>query len=335
MNIRPDNASQDRALSHAIINYVNAGYQGRFTFFNVLSRLNNPYFDSAKLEKTREVLLLSSGWMNEIWNNIFIFATSWKKPETFEAQKALTCLEELKADLRSLVQEMVKILLTRPFPAQPSHPGFLAAALARYAYARENYVRGFQEYGRHFNLPDQEKAYGEYLKGCGEDIKLAHEFMSILQKGETEKVSEFYPRLMYHCMRLPGVFREQIHDINQLMVPYKGGMSFAALEIPDDRAKAWQEMQVHPVIAGYWEAYGIGPVEADAWVQVGVSEYGFAATWKMHGFNPASAAPWAAEGFPVAVAFNWNSAGFKPDEALEKLQAGVFNPAEAAGQTAA
>ena len=312
--------------THTFTNYLNAGYQGQFAFLNVLSRLNHPAANPAGISKARETLAKVSAWTADLWKGISLFAANWQTPQTFEAQKALSLLEDLRGDLGLTANNIGGIVSADQSTYSEDQIKYLLAGLARSLYSKDNYLRGFADYGKAFNIPEMINQYSPMVQNCGAEIAALHAQMNAYKEGKISNPDEFRLQLRYRAFMLPGIFRSQMHDISQLTAAYKGGLTYDLAGIEQNRAAQWAQLGCPPQVAGYWEAYFIGPEEAFAWTNAGIRDHELAATWRLHGFNPATVEPWLKLSYPPFIAMRWAQAGFSADKALEHIQRGVTDP---------
>ncbi|MBX7139329.1 MAG: hypothetical protein K1X83_15255 [Oligoflexia bacterium] len=311
---------QDINITHAVTNYLNAGLQGRFTFLNVLSRLGNPAYNAADLEETKKRLARAIGWNKDLAKGVCVLSAAWTTPETFEAKEVLGFLADLGNEIGSLAAATAQAISKQSQEVTNQEPSFLIAAFSRYAYSKEHYLRGFLELSKLLGNGDMANHYQALLEGAAGEVKLAHEFLSAYQKDKGASSPDFGSALTYHCLKLPGTFMSQRHDVIQLVSRYSGGLTFERIGISPEQAKLWENLQASPAVAGYWEAHGIGPDEAAAWAGSGIGEADLASDWRLHGFTPQTAIPWVQEGFPAVAALGWASSGYTPQKALESIR---------------
>lgn len=324
-----DHLTDDLEASHLILNYLNAGYQGQFTYHNILSQLKFVSFSLENVSKTREVLNQVNMWLESLWINIPIVKASWTTPEDYKSRRALELLEELREGLREQATTVFKIFGRKDLTPEAESVKVLIASFGRYAYARENYVRGFIEYAKVFAQPEIKATYEELLKDSEIELNMTHQLIKLFQKNQKLSDTEF-EQLLDLTLTLPGTFCTQIHDINQVIAPLKGGFSFKLAEIGEKEEKKWREAQIEAVDAGYWRAFGIKPEEVGVWIENGFKEALQVARWKLWGFAPAEAKPWFEAGLPENMAAVWYKAGYSAEKAIEHIEKGVVHPSEVA-----
>ena len=318
-------SDKDLVASHGVVNYLNAGYQGAFASLNMLSRLKAKSFREDELTYIRQALEKVTGWVNDLWKGNSLFCDSWSRPETFPAQKALSVLNDLRPDLSQTRDNIIAILQNPHWPSDPESVKYLVAAFGRYVYSRDNYIRGFVEFGKVFNQPNMVAGYSELLAGASEEVKTAHEFLNNLNKSEQQS-QQFYEALYYQAIRLPAIFATHLHDIAQLIAKYSEPLTFRSIGLDDITAGEWQQNGMGPEAAGYWIAHEIEPGEAANWLGAGLTDAAIVSEWRLLGFNPQTAPIWYHSNFPAVVAAAWASAGFNPSKALELMEKGYDHP---------
>ena len=325
--------AKDRLITHSILNYLAASYQGWFAGLNLLSQLEHQAFSEADMTVVQQALSSINTWTAQLYQDECLFSASWQTAETFEAKHALDLLEKVKPVLLRDAAEVVRIMALQEFPLDPD-VRLLLASLARHAYSRDAYVRGFIEYGERFGLAPMAEKYSELLPQTQEILGRLSELLRLYRSASLKAADlerSFFLLLHESCLNLAAVFRTHVHDINQLLSPFKGGFSFGAAEFSRAEAELWQDAGFGPAPAGYWRAYEIDPEEAKAWCAAKMTEVTLVIEWRRAGFTPETAPPWFAAGFPPGYAVVWSQAGFSPEKAQAQIQAGVLEPPIGAG----
>lgn len=304
----------DKYVTHSILNYLNAAYQGSFVALNILHEFKYPDLRADTHARNAQVLEKISGWLNALWQGQVIFRANWTRAENFDAVEALDLLISAKTDLERLASDLSKVL-KKP-KKQSEDIVFLVAAFAHFAYARENYVKGFIQYGEVFKLDHVSTGFGGRLPPAAEDVELSHTFYETLSTKKNLKPKQ-RKQLEDICESLPQAFRAQMHDIDQLVHPFKGGFSFGSAGFNSAEIDSWRKYNCGPVIAGYWRAYDMGADEAHSWFAVGISEAPLAFEWLNKGFDPLSAKAWFNAGFSPFSAGEFKSHGLSLEEAIE------------------
>jgi hypothetical protein len=321
--------AKDRLATHAVTNYLVAGYQGRFTFLNVLAQLQYPNVTEEALTFVRQALDRIAFWIDELWHDRFLFAAQWTAPQTFDSRQALELLDQLKPDLYSTANEIVRIIAL-PNPHEKfENTAFLCAAFGRFAYARENYIKGFIDFSNKFGEQQEASRYAALLPPAQEDVRLTHTLLSMIRDPNASANENFTRGLTERCVPLIAVFRTHVHDINQLLGQFRGGMSFDKADFTVQEATAWNEIGLGPVPAGYWRANAFSPADAGGWIKYGFSIPSTASSWRVFGFTPDTARPWAQLNFAPPLARLWVQVGYSPEEAKQQNDLGITDPLKA------
>lgn len=320
--------AKDRLITHAVTNYLAAAYQGVFSQFNILSQLEHSDFSEKLLITAQKNLSKVHTWTAQLFQDECLLSASWTSAETFEAQDALAMLDQLKANLYECATAATRILSLTSVP-EVSDIGELLALHARHAYSRDTYIRGFMEYGSRFSLTEMYKRYEAFLPELSYDLQRNQQLLAIFKKSNGDRSilpNEFFPLLFQASVALPAFFRSHVHDINQLLSQFKGGLTWTNAEFTKAEADLWTSAGLGPAAAGYFRAFSMGPEEAGAWREAGISDATAAIDWKRGAFTPQSAAPWIAEKIPPPLAFMWSQAQYSPEEAKVFLEKGVMQP---------
>lgn len=298
----------DFHLSHSIVNYLNAQYRAHYAFVNALLQLASPDITKDIAEKTQKNLTMVVKWNKDLYGGMPIFSAAWKYPETFDAQKAFDLLAEVKADILK-INKIIKEITEAPDAfSKPEDLKFLLASNIRYAYGRENYIKGFIEYAKYQGDQDMLNSYSQGLQPATAEIKKASAHLREMK--ETNTLSEASMKELKESIKvLKCIFRSYVQDLNYFMAIYDAKYTFERAEFSEQEAQAWQAADFDPNTASYWRAYDFKPQEAAEWMQVGVYESCNAYIWKEFKFTPESATPW----------LNLNA---NPDEACRLTLAG-------------
>jgi hypothetical protein len=320
--------AKDRLITHAVTNYLTAAYQGQFSALNVLAQFEHPTFEEKSLALVQRNLSKVHQWTAQLFEDECLLSATWTAPETFEAQDALSMLDNLKPPLYEAASSASRILSLSSVP-ESSDLVLLLALHARHVYSRDTYIRGFIDYGNKFSLPEMTRRYEVFVPELSTDVQLNQQLIAALRRcqGDRSKLpQEFFPLLFQSGVALPAFFRSHIHDVNQLLSQYRGGLSWTTAEFSQAEAELWGTAGIGVAAAGYFRAFGMGPEEAGKWREAGIFEATGAVDWKRAGFNPETAAPWLNERIPPPLAFMWGRAGYTPGETRTLLEKGVSQP---------
>jgi hypothetical protein len=123
--------------------------------------------------------------------------------------------------------------------------------------------------------------------------------------------------------------RAYAHDARVLLNVYSREFTYELAEIPPQAAKAWLNMKVPAVAAGYWYAYNFTPEDYLRWASVGIRGAPLAAYWRRARFDPEDAVQWIQQGVPPMIAIEWARAGFDAGRTVAMLQRGITDPSKA------
>lgn len=327
--------AKDRFVTHGITSYSLSSYQGKFAYLNILSQFGHPKFVVDDVLKIQQNLSKISKWHDQLYQDECLFSASWSKAETFEAEAAIDLVAVLKPELYQLAAEISRILGLKEIPTYDELV-FLTACYAWQAFSRDAYVRSFIEYANKFALIDMEEKYRQLIPLCEADTEKSQHIIFEMRKLDPDAPVKDDQRiapeanllqlLFEASIPLPSTYRSHIHDINQILSQFKGGLSFATAEFTQAEADLWMDANIGPVLAGYWRAYGISIDEAREWTNIGVAEAPLAIEWRKGAFTPATCKEWIELKFMPYDAFVWKRAGYKPEEARKLLSEGVTNP---------
>lgn len=315
---------EDLSLTHTITNYLNSVYQGKFAALNILSQLGYEKLNQQELMNTRSIVNTISEWNSALWRRTPLFYSSWSEPQTAQAHQALKFLSVIKIELTKLA-DLIEEVCRNNTKLSPEQLQLLVGSFGRFAYSRDNYIRGFLEYGKVFNVKSVVKAYEPFLPEVTEEIRYAHMFLNTLKQSK-EPDEAFYLTLKEHAIKLPGTFRAQNHDITILLSIYAKGLSYSSAGFSHQEADYWKAVGIGPVQAGYWNSQGFLPEEAARWLNAGCPDHWVAAEWKQQGFTAQNVLEWVELGLTAFQAKRWKTAGYKAPRVQEFLQQGITDP---------
>lgn len=323
-----ENLGLDLDLSHSVLNYINACYQGKFASLNMLSQLGYHDFNPDELSQCQEKLSYTERLLGQLSQGNPVFSRSWKTPQTNEAKETLGIVSQLKTEIVALAVRLEKLLSTENPFQNPEDTKYLIASYCRFAYTNENYIRGYVTLGESFSVPEIVQAYTSLLPQAEKNIEAAHLFFDIYTN-EDGVPEVFFRSLFEESLFLPGIFRTNAHDLMRFAATYRGTFSFEMADIAPNRAEEWAVINVDPNTAGYWNAYTFTAREMADWVGIGVNVPRDAWFWTCIGFTAEAAAGWVQYRFPPPVALSWVQNSFTPDEAIDHLQRGFSDPTTA------
>lgn len=324
-----DTLEQDIQLTHSFLNYLSAGYQGAFASFNAFKQLGYRGFKPDSLTRIEQILSKIERWAREMYEGHPLLSLSWTTVESFDAQAAFDALTRLRAELLDVVDEVKSILRRRSAGSVPEEAMYLVAEFARFAYSRDNYIRGYLFFAEAFNRTDIATSYVPLVEQCEADVALSNDlFTKYQQQGETID-QQFADSLLAYSVDLPIIFQTQIHEMTILLSVYSKSFTYDSIGINPQEALRWQQANIAPIDSGYWRAHEIGPEEATAWQQGGVTEGAVAYSWRNEGFNPPEVLQWLELGFSPSLARAWANHNISPQNAAAFIQQGITDPGQA------
>jgi len=309
----------DIYLTNSIVNFLYSGYQGAFASQNLLSQLGYTKFNPGDVSHIEGQLSQIEKWKEDLLKGLPIFSSTWRAPQTVASKKAFEALSDLRSDLLKTVGHIKKSLLVENLSESEEEVKYLISAFARQAYSRENYVRGFVEFGESFKHQDVVDNYKKFLPQAEQGIQAAHMFLQIFQSEEKPQ-AVFFKGLYEECIFLPGVFQAQVHDINILRSSYAEAMTYEKLGITPEHIDSWESIKVNPMAAGYWQAWDFTPELAANWLEAQFNDPRSAWFWLNMGFNPGEAREWALAGFFPPAAREWRERGYSLEATLKFLE---------------
>jgi len=291
---------RDLNTTHALVNMLTAGYQGKFVMLNVFQQLGSTRYDSSVQAETKGILDGIALWIEQLMAGNPVLASSIAECGS-DRDRGLHLLGLLKGDVACLADEILR-MRARAYPAEdPQQTELLVASLCRHAYAREHYVKGLVAYSEKFGYEDAADRWRQHLIHTPQEISFAHACLDKL-KEKSNLDQRFYVDLYEETLLLPFIFRCQVQDMNQVAGLYVGGFTFEAAGIGEAEASDWEQMGAPPETASYWHAYGFDSHETRLWVKAGLPDPGMAANYKHRDFEPAEAGRWCNAGFDARSA---------------------------------
>lgn len=325
---------QDTIVSHNILNYLFAGYQGDFTHTSVLLDLCAAEAASAagataeRRDEDAKILTKVLEWLQGLERGDCLFASSWTTPQTFDSQKAIKWLEELKKPIATSSLNLRRIVREPDVRLHPPDFAELVASFARFAYSGKFYNEGMLYAANLLGRKDIAESLKVQVEQTNAEMNHAGYFIHLLKTQGAEKFpADFLAVLLDDAKRAPAIFNAQIHDINQILAQFNGGVTWASVDFSPAESDLWKAQFFKPGEAGYWRAYEIGPDVAVEWRRVGFKTPGIAAAWRNANFDPETAAIWASKGAAPALARKWLDAGHSPSDALSYISKGILDPA--------
>lgn len=283
-------------LCHAYLNALGAACEGKFVLLSMLGSFMQDESYDEEVKEARTQLEMVTQWQNRMWRgNPLLFGVD-EDDFSEEVIIALDLLEQVKTECAARADIIEKLREKEEENRSPEAQYLLTALLAYQAHSRYHYIRGLVKYGEVFGPREIAENWRAHLLSCEESIGVASRFFDQLMDG-SDVDANFCYQLMESTLLLPGIFRCQVHDINQIYGIVLGQFSFFLAEFSPDEAAYWDSHGFSPRAAGYWRAYDLSPEEVVEWNECGFLQPGVAAAWRCRGFDPDSALLWSQEGY--------------------------------------
>ena len=318
---------QDLQLSFSLANYLFAGFQGKYASLNILGTLQSRNANSGELVLTKSLLERIDRWIGEISDEKrALISKEWKEPDTDEARYAFGLLEKLRLELTDTVERAADILDRADYSSDRERVYSLVGSFARYAYSRTYFIKGYLEFAAKFKLADMQSQFTSLIPRSQHELNLVEGFILPLRQRAERPSLDFYDDLREEAQVLPGIFRCQVHDINQLLACLEREFTYEHAQMTELEASQWLAAEVPPVPAGYWRAYNFTPTRMAEWRDKGLEDPAIAAGFVQHGFTPSQSMLWIQAGIEGRMARRWRDAGYDPNRALEMIKKGTTDP---------
>ncbi|MEZ4754405.1 MAG: hypothetical protein R3A13_08880 [Bdellovibrionota bacterium] len=220
----PNHIGDEVSLTHSFTNYLNALYQGKFAYLNILKQGGHSLYSEKELSETQAILENTAAWRKRLFEDDTIFpkvAADKKNILSDEAKRIMALLEAIRPKNYHLAQNLETIFIDKNLENNPEHITLLVASFANYTYTRENYLAGGLNFAHHFGLNSVIDEATFYLNLAQQDIQLAHTFMNAVDNFEIA-AKHFLQIIIGECRILPGAFRIFNNDIVALLNTYEG-----------------------------------------------------------------------------------------------------------------
>ncbi|MHC4974784.1 MAG: hypothetical protein ACYTG3_20905 [Planctomycetota bacterium] len=281
-------------ISHAFVNAVQAGFEGKLAGTGIEARLADRPPDPDEVQTLKAVLGELRQWNTQVWGGEALIAREGAADPSPDAPILLELMDELHADLVALVPDVEEAL---DRPAGSEAMALLAACLIRNAYTREHSVKGLLAWADAVGSEEAATHYRGLLPICVDQVETAHRFLSEFGQPGTPQAE-----LRDEALALPGAFRSQIHGLCVLIGHRRGVTHYHNSGISESDIAQWQEANLDAEAAGHWFAFDFGPTEAQAWFEAGWTDPATAAAWKLRGFDVDEALDWHGRGRDAARA---------------------------------
>ncbi len=317
----------DLNLSQSVVNYVQAVYVGKMNYINILARFGQLPGSSDDFVRTEKIIERALQWKKDILNSIPLLSASWKLPETFDAQRSLSSLADIKPDLTQAAMDVDRLVKELEDFVDAEKLKRLIAHFGWISYSRETYLKGWVEFSQRWSTPEVTAQYSALLPGAQADVEATAAFVNAALKSEDGVDAALVEEVKNRSMMLGSIFRMYIHDITQLLHTYTPQFTFDLAGISHGDAARWKQNGFSPAQAGYWAAFRINPEDALAWMHSGVSDPASAASWAEAQISSAEAYQWTAAGVHSAAdAVAWMQANVQADMVKDYIERGIRSP---------
>lgn len=316
----------DLAYTQRLLNYTQASYQGRFAMLNILAQTDQPLFRQSELEKTQKILKELHVLEQQLLNDTLQFAVASINNPSGAHKRVRECLQALQAELESIAKKVRAISLSESALRTKEDMTLLLATFGRYAYAKDNYVRGNVRFAEAIQDESLKENYQLLLSDAKQTVEIVTQYLTQYreQGGSLEYAEIRY--LLFLTRTLPGTFRSNVHDIHQLLIGPHQQLQFSHAQFLAVEAQVWQQAGYSALEAGYWRAQGLSLEEALAWQQLDLNDPALVAQWHTAGFAPDAAKVWLEVLFNPEMALRWGNAGFTPRDAAVLAMNGFAYP---------
>lgn len=319
---------KDLHLTTEFLAFLRAGLFAQIMLEGAASRLGASFLPPHYVENAHKGFDKLDTWLKELEDGLPIFSTSWSSPDTFEAISAMGFMKELKRDLLWFAQIVEEALRIPDLVDNQEAVKLLAAGVHRSAATRLAYLETLNETFLKLKAPDRAQQSAAEMPEAKGFLQTANTIIDIFSD-ENQHTQELCDRLRIEASLVPADMRAHAHDARILLNVYAKQFDYELAEIPSAEARAWFDMKIPAVAAGYWFAYQFTPNEFARWASVGVRGAPIAAYWRRAGFIPEEAVTWIQKGLPPMIAREWSAAGFNAERTVAMLQRGITEPTKA------
>ena len=319
--------NDDLLVSHRVLNYLFAGFQGEFCYSNFMREMRSPEVTDEVMDRLNLTLKQIFGWYQGLGKGDCILSASWTAPQTFESRRALDWLDSLRSPLikaaehiQTVIKNANQVQLTRESSRRA------IAHFARFAASNHSYSKGLLDLASLLKQepdPGLRIMFNQSLEDMGKAKAYADSFQSAGLLAD-----DLMPKFLVDIKRVPGTLLAQIHDITLLLSPYKGGETYLKSFFTQSEIAEWYQNGISLVDAGYWRAFEFNSEQAKQWIDSGIPIPGIASAWRTERFSGTEASEWAANGLTPIISRKWIAAGFKCAEALSYIKRGFADPDE-------
>jgi hypothetical protein len=234
-------------------------------------------------------------------------------------------MKELKRDLLWFAQIVEEALRLPDLVDNREAVKLLAACVHSSATTRLAYLEALNATFLKLKAPDRAQQSAAELPEAKGFLQTANAIVDVFSN-ENQYTVELCERLRIEASLVPADMRAHAHDARILLHVYSNQFDYELAEIPAAEAKAWFDLKIPAVAAGYWCAYRFTPEDYLRWASVGIRGAPLAAYWRRAGFDPEESVSWIQHSIPPMIAKEWARAGFDAMQAIAMLQRGIADP---------
>lgn len=319
---------KDLHLSAEFLAFLRGGFFSQVMLENAASRLSATFLFEDYVEGAHKAFDKIDAWQKELEDGLPLLSTAWTTPDTFDAITAMGLMRDLKRDLLWFGDLVETALAVSNLVEDRESTRILAAGVTRSAAARLSYLETLSDILLKLKAPDRAQQFAAEIPEAKGFLQTANTIVDIFSDDRPYS-TELCERLRIEASLVPCSMRAYAHDARVLLNVYSKGFTYELAEIPAQAAKAWLDMKVPAVAAGYWYAYNFTPQEYSRWASVGIRGAPLAAYWRRARFDPENAVQWIQQGIPPMIAVEWARAGFDAVRTVAMLQRGITDPTKA------
>lgn len=319
---------KDLHLTTEFLAFLRAGLFAQIMLEGAASRLGASFLPPHYVESAHQGFDKLDMWIKDLEDGLPIFSTSWASPDTFEAISAMRFMKDLKRDLLWFAQIVEDALRIPDLVDNHEAVKLLAAGVHRSASTRLAYLETLNATFLKLKAADRAQQSDAEIPEAKGFLQTANTIVDIFSD-ENQHTQDLCERLRIEASLVPADMRAHAHDARILLNVYAKQFDYELAEFPSAEAKAWFDMKIPAVAAGYWYAYRFTPQDFARWISVGVRGAPIAAYWRRAGFGPDEAVTWIKQGIPPMIAREWSAAGFDASRTVTMLQRGITEPTKA------
>ena len=319
---------KDLHLTGEFLAFLRGGFFSQVMLESAASRLSSSFLLEDYVEGAHKAFDKIDAWLKELEDGMPLFSTSWTTPDTFDAIHAMGLMRDLKGDILWFAELVDKALATPNLAEDRESTRLLAAGVVRSAAARVSYLETLNDVFLKLKVPDRAQPFAAELPDAKGFLQTANSIVDIFSDDRPYS-PDLCERLRIEASLVPCSMRAYAHDARVLLNVYSREFTYELAEIPPQAAKAWLNMKVPAVAAGYWYAYNFTPEDYLRWASVGIRGAPLAAYWRRARFDPEDAVQWIQQGVPPMIAIEWARAGFDAGRTVAMLQRGITDPSKA------